>query len=178
MLSRLSGKPRQIRSSRWLENHCREPDSSTQYRIQGAIHFVSLYQLDCELFAEVGIAPVRTDLGEMEGDHPNAFVLDHHAMKRIDQRKEVITEYTNSEGFVLCNALPFHISEYTNDEGFVLRNAIPFHISEHSSNVVKRVRVGHVQTDKHWMYSSTKCNKLELDSNGKPPKLSAKDWLG
>ena len=116
-------------------------------------------QLDCELLAEVGIAPVITDLGEMEGDHPNAFVLDHHALKRIDQRKEIVTEYTNSEGFVLRNALPFHVSEY-------------------SSNVVKWVRAGHVQTDKHWMYSSTKRNQLELDSNGKPPKLSAKDWLG
>ena len=61
-----------------------------------------------ELLAEVGIAPVITDLGEMEGDHPNAFVLDHHALKRIDQRKEIVTEYTNSEGFVLRNALPFH----------------------------------------------------------------------
>ena len=107
----------------------------------------------------MGIAPVSTDLGEMEGDHPNAFVLDRHALKRIDQRKEIITEYTNSEGFVLRNALPFHVSEY-------------------SSNVVKWVREGHVQTDKHWMYSSTKRNQLELDSNGKPPKLSAKDWLG
>ena len=118
-----------------------------------------LSQIDCELLAEVGIAPVITDLGEMEGDHPNAFVLDHHALKRIDQRKEIITEYTNSEGFVLRNALPFHVSEY-------------------SSNVVKWVRAGHVQTDKHWMYSSIKRNQLELDSNGKPPKLSVKDWLG
>ena len=116
-------------------------------------------QLDCEFLAEVGIAPVITDLGEMEGDHPRAFVLDHHALKRIDQRKEIVTEYTNSEGFVLRNALPFHISEY-------------------SSNVVKLVRAGHVQTDKHWTYSSTKRNQLELDSNGKPPKLSAKDRLG
>ena len=44
--------------------------------------------------------------------------------------------------------------------------------------MMKWVRAGHVQTDKHWMYSSIKRNKLELDSNGKPPKLSAKDWLG
>jgi hypothetical protein len=95
----------------------------------------------------------------MEGDHPHAFVLDHHALKRIDQRKEIVTEYTNSEGFVLRNALPFHVSEY-------------------SSNVVKWVRAGHVQTDKHWMYSSIKRNQLELGSNCKPPKLSAKDWLG
>lgn len=87
-------------------------------------------QLDCELLAEVGIAPVITDLGEMEGDHPHAFVLDHHALKRIDQRKEIVTEYTNSEGFVLRNALPFHISEY-------------------SSNVVKWAMAVHVQTDKH-----------------------------
>ena len=114
-------------------------------------------QLDCELLAEVGIAPVITDLGEIEGDHPHAFVLDHHALKRIDQRKEIVTEYTNSEGFLCC---------------------VMLHISEYSSNVVKWVRAGHVQTDKHWMYSSTKCNQLELDSNGKPPKLSAKDWLG
>jgi len=120
---------------------------------------VACSHLDCELLAEVGIAPVITDLGEMEGDHPHAFVLDHHALKRIDQRKEIVTEYTNSEGFVLRNALPFHVSEY-------------------SSNVVKWVRAGHVQTDKHWMYSSIKRNQLELDSNGKPPKLSAKDWLG
>lgn len=118
-----------------------------------------LSQLDCELLAEVGIAPVITNLGEIEGDHPHAFVLDHHALKRIDQRKEIVTEYTNSEGFVLRNALPFHISEY-------------------SSNVVKWVRAGHMQTDKHRTYSSTKRNQLELDSNGKPPKLSAKDWLG
>ena len=116
-------------------------------------------QLDCELLAEVGIAPVITDLGEMEGDHPHAFALDPRALKRIDQRKDIVTEYTNSEGFVLRNALPFHVNEY-------------------SSNVVKWVRAGHVQTDKHWMYSSTERNQLELDSNGKPPKLSAKDWLG
>ena len=62
-------------------------------------------QLDCELLAEAGIAPVRTDLGTSEGDHPDAFVLDHHALKRIDQRKEIVAEYTNDEGFVLRNAL-------------------------------------------------------------------------
>jgi hypothetical protein len=49
---------------------------------------------------------------------------------------------------------------------------------EYSSNVAKWVMAGHVQTDKHWMYSSIKRNQLELDSNGKPQKLSAKDWLG
>ena len=117
-------------------------------------------QLDCELLAEVGIAPVITDLGEMEGDHPHAFVLDHHTLKRIDQRKEIVTEYTNSKGFVLRNALPFNVSEY-------------------SSNVVKWVMAGHVQTDKHWIYSSIKRNQLELDSNGKPPKAISKGlaWL-
>ena len=120
---------------------------------------IACRQLDCELLAEVGIAPVGTDLGEMEGDHPRAFVLDHRALKRIDQRKEIVTEYTNSEGFVMCNALPFHVSEY-------------------SRNVVKWGMEGHVQTNKHWMYSSTKRNQLELDGNGKPPKLSLKDWLG
>ena len=89
-----------------------------------------LSQLDCELLAEIGIAPVRTDLGEMEGDHPHAFALDHHALKRIPQRKKIITRHTSDEGFVLCNALSFHISEYSN-------------------NVVKWVRAGHVTTDKH-----------------------------
>ena len=95
----------------------------------------------------------------MEGNHPHSFLLDEDALLRIGRRKDIITIYTR-------------------DEGFVLRNALPFHISEYSSNVVKWVRAGHVQTDKHWMYSSTKRNRLELDSNGKPPKLSAKDWLG
>jgi hypothetical protein len=112
------------------------------------------------LLAEVGIAPVLTDLGEMEEDDPDAFILNQNVVSSwIPQRKNIITRYTNSEGFVLRNALPFHVSEY-------------------SSNVVKWVRAGHVQTDKHWMYSSIKRNQLELDSNGKPPKLSAKDWLG
>ena len=76
---------------------------------------VACRQLDCALLAEVGIAPVMTDLGEMEGDHPNAFVLDHHALKRIDRRKEIVTEYSTCEGFVLRNTLPFHISEYSSN---------------------------------------------------------------
>jgi hypothetical protein len=36
------------------------------------------------------------------------------------------------------------------DEGFVVRNADRFHYDQFNYNVVKYVRKGHVQTDKHW----------------------------
>ena len=123
-------------------------------------------QLDCQLLADCGIVPVSPygcphAQDEIYSErHPNAFVMDHSlANIGIPSLKKILQEHSNHEGFVMRNALPFHVSEY-------------------SSNVVKWVRAGHVQTDKHWMYSSIKRNQLELDSNGKPPKLSTKDWLG
>ena len=122
--------------------------------------------LDCQLLADCGIVPVSAYGNPHTQDeiyserHPNAFVLDHSLIN---------THLPSLRG---------QLQEYSNREGFVVRNALPFHVSEYSRNVVKWVRAGHVQTDKHWMYSSIKRNQLELDSNGKPPKLSAKDWLG
>lgn len=35
-------------------------------------------------------------------------------------------------------------------EGIVVRNRFGYHFSQHSENVMKFVREGHVQTDKHW----------------------------
>ena len=123
-------------------------------------------QLDCQLLADCGIVPVSA-YGNPHAQeeiyserHPNAFVLDHSLIN---------THLPSLRG---------QLQEYSTHEGFVMRNALPFHVSEYSRNVVKWVRAGHVQTDKHWTYSSTNRNQLELDSNGKPPKLSAKDWLG
>jgi hypothetical protein len=58
-----------------------------------------------------------------------------------------------------------------------MRNALPFHVSEYSSNVVKWVRKGHVQTDKHWMYAAPKRNHLAEIGGDRCKPLSADDWL-
>ena len=45
-------------------------------------------------------------------------------------------------------------------EGFVIRNKDSFMYDEFKMNVVKIVREGHVQTDKHWMHKEIIKNKL------------------
>lgn len=113
-----------------------------------------LSQIDCALLAEIGIAPVSTFLGDGEGDHPNAFVLNRETFKQISVHFNTFAEYSPHEGFVLRNALPFPLSEY-------------------SVNVVKWVREGHVTTDKHWMYAAPRRNIVEMDF-----PITIKDWLG
>ncbi len=46
-------------------------------------------------------------------------------------------------------------------EGIVVRNSFPFHISKFSENVMKMVRVNHVQTDVHWSSQIVIKNKLK-----------------
>ena len=46
-------------------------------------------------------------------------------------------------------------------EGWVLRLAGEFHYDDFSNSVVKWVRKGHVQTDKHWMEQKIVPNKLK-----------------
>ena len=67
-------------------------------------------------------------LGDDEGDHPNVFVLNRETFKQISSH---------------FNAF----AEYSPHEGFVLRNALLSTSASICSNMVKRVRVGHVQTD-------------------------------
>lgn len=45
-----------------------------------------------------------------------------------------------------------------NYEGYVIRNIHGFNYRDHQENVFKYVRSGHVQTDQHWMYTSTETN--------------------
>ena len=74
-------------------------------------------------------------------------------------------------------SLRSQLQEYSTCEGFVMRNALPFHVSEYSRNVVKWVRKGHVQTDKHWMYAAPKRNHLAEIGGDRCKPLSADDWL-
>ncbi len=46
------------------------------------------------------------------------------------------------------------------DEGFVVRPYSMFTYDGFSTHVVKWVRKGHVQTDKHWMHQEVKVNKV------------------
>ena len=46
------------------------------------------------------------------------------------------------------------------DEGFVVRTFDGFNYDEFSTHVVKWVRKGHVQTDKHWMHQKVKTNTV------------------
>ena len=48
-----------------------------------------------------------------------------------------------------------------NKEGFVVRVTEGFDYSEFDTHVVKWVRRGHVQTDKHWMYQQVRPNGLQ-----------------
>ena len=122
-------------------------------------------QLDCQLLADCGIVPVSA-YGNPHAQeeiyserHPNAFVLDH----------SLINTHLPS--------LRSQLREYSTREGFVVRNALPFHVSEYSRNVVKWVRKGHVQTDKHWMYAAPKRNHLAEIGGDRCNPLSADDWL-
>jgi hypothetical protein len=48
-------------------------------------------------------------------------------------------------------------------EGFVVRNAGSFLADDFSTNVVKWVRAGHVQTDQHWSKAPIVRNNLKED---------------
>ncbi|TQV81071.1 RNA ligase family protein [Aliikangiella coralliicola] len=49
-------------------------------------------------------------------------------------------------------------------EGYVVRLENKFHYGDFDKSVAKWVRGGHVQTDKHWMYSEIKTNGLACPS--------------
>ena len=86
-------------------------------------------QLDCQLLADCGIVPVsaygnpHAQEGSYSERHHNAFVLDHSL---INTHPPTILE-KSAPRILHC-------------EGFVLRNAMPFHVSEYSRCVVKWVR--------------------------------------
>jgi hypothetical protein len=58
-------------------------------------------------------------------------------------------------------------SLYTDDkrdtmEGYVIRLADGFHINDFQNSIAKFVRLGHVQTDEHWMRSGGELNMIRV----------------
>lgn len=50
--------------------------------------------------------------------------------------------------------------DFNSQEGYVVRNSSMFHFTEFQNNVAKYVRIGHVQTDQHWINKQVIQNKL------------------